>query len=69
MDQSYLEKVQFNQTVIICELQFLHYNLVYSNLNFQVERSVTLVSSIAVERRRCALQVSSVARLQQSRET
>ena len=27
----------------------------------QVERSVTLVSSIAVERLRCALQVSSVA--------
>ena len=30
----------------------------------QVERSVKLVSSIVVERRRCALQVSSVARLE-----
>ena len=30
----------------------------------QVERSVTLVSSVVVERHRCALQVSSVARLQ-----
>ena len=34
-----------------------------------VERSVTLVSSIVVERRRCALQVSSVARLQENKET
>ena len=32
-----------------------------------VEWSVTLVSSIVVERRRCALQVSSVARLQESK--
>ena len=29
-----------------------------------IERSVTLVFSIVVKRRRCALQVSSVARLQ-----
>ena len=34
-----------------------------------VERSVTLVSFIAVQRRRCALQVSSVARLQENKET
>ena len=34
-----------------------------------VERRVKLVSSIVVERRRCALQVSSVARLQQNKET
>ena len=34
-----------------------------------VERSVTLVSSIVVERRCCALQVSSVARLQEIKET
>ena len=34
-----------------------------------VERSVTLVSSIVVERRRCALQVSSVARLQEKKQT
>ena len=33
-----------------------------------VERSVTLVSSIVVERRCCALQVSYVARLQKSKE-
>ena len=33
------------------------------------ERSVTLVSSTVVERRRCALQVSSVARLQENKET
>ena len=32
-----------------------------------VERSVTLVSSIEVDRRRCALQVSSVARLQENK--
>ena len=35
----------------------------------QVERSVTLVSSIVVERRRCVLQVSSVVRLQENKET
>ena len=34
-----------------------------------VERSVKLVSSIVVERRRCALQVSSVTRLQENKET
>ena len=34
-----------------------------------VERSVKLVSSIVVKRRRCALQVSSVARLQEIKET
>ena len=34
-----------------------------------VERRVALVSSIVVERRRCALQVSSVARLQENKET
>ena len=34
-----------------------------------VERNVRLVSSIAVERRRCAPQVSSVARLQENKET
>ena len=34
-----------------------------------VERSVTLVSSIVVERRRCVLQVGSVARLQENKET
>ena len=34
-----------------------------------VERSVTLVSSIAVERRRCALHVCSVARLQKNKKT
>ena len=34
-----------------------------------VERSVTLVSCIVVERRRCALQVSSVAPLQENKET
>ena len=34
-----------------------------------VERSVALVSSIVVERRRCALQVRSVARLQENKET
>ena len=33
-----------------------------------VERSVTLVSSIVVERRRYALQVSNVARLQENKE-
>ena len=33
-------------------------------LQLPVERSVTLVSSIVVERRCCALKVSSVARLQ-----
>ena len=32
-----------------------------------VARSVTLVSFIVVERRRCALQVSSVARLQENK--
>ena len=32
-----------------------------------VERSVTLFSSIVVDRRRCALQVSSVARLQENK--
>ena len=31
-----------------------------------VERSITLVSSIVVTRRRCALQVSSVAQLQEN---
>ena len=34
-----------------------------------VERSVTLVSSIAGERRRYALQVSIVAQLQENKET
>ena len=34
-----------------------------------VERSVTLVSSIVVERRRCALQVNSVARLRKNKGT
>ena len=34
-----------------------------------VERSVTLLSSIVVERRRCALQVYNVARLQENNET
>ena len=34
-----------------------------------VERSVTLVFSLVVERRRCALQVSSVARLQENKQT
>ena len=34
-----------------------------------VERSVTLVSFIVVERRCCALQVSSVARLEENKET
>ena len=34
-----------------------------------VERSVTLVSSIVVEPHRCALKVSSVARLQDDKET
>ena len=38
-------------------------------LQMTVERSVTLVSSIVVERRRCSLQVSSVARLQENKET
>ena len=33
-----------------------------------VERSVTLVFSVVVERRRCALQVGSVARLQENKE-
>ena len=33
-----------------------------------VERSVTLVSSIVAERRRCALKVGSVARLQENKE-
>ena len=32
-----------------------------------VERSVTLVSSVIVERRRCTLQVCSVARLQENK--
>ena len=34
-----------------------------------VENNVTLVSSIAVERRRCVLLISSVARLQENKET
>ena len=34
-----------------------------------VERSVMLLSSIGVERRRSALQGNSVARLQQNKET
>ena len=34
-----------------------------------VERSVTLVSSVVVERRCCALQVSSVVRLQANKKT
>ena len=34
-----------------------------------VEKSATLVSSNAVGRRRCALQVSNVARLQENKET
>ena len=34
-----------------------------------VERSVTLLSSIEIERRRCALLVSRVARLQENKET
>ena len=34
-----------------------------------VKKSVTLVSSIVVERCRCAFQVSSVARLQENKET
>ena len=34
-----------------------------------VERRVALVSSIVVERRHCALQVSSVALLQENKET
>ena len=34
-----------------------------------VEKSVTLVSSIVVERRRCALQVSNVARQQENKQT
>ena len=38
-------------------------------LQLPVERSVTLVSSIVVEQSRCALQVSSVARLQENKET
>ena len=33
-----------------------------------IERSVTLVSSIVVERRCCAIQVSSVARLQENKQ-
>ena len=37
-------------------------------LQLPVERNVTLVSSIVVDRRRCALQVSSVARLQENKE-
>ena len=32
-------------------------------------KSGTLVSSIVVKQRRCALQVSSVARLQENKET
>ena len=43
-------------------------SLVYTNLNRQL-RGVSLVSSIEVERRRCALQVSSVARLQKNKES
>ena len=38
-------------------------------LQMLVKRNVTLVSSIAVERRRCLLQVSSVAQLQENKET
>ena len=38
-------------------------------IQLPVERSVTLVSSIVVERRRCALQVSSVARLQENKQS
>ena len=34
-----------------------------------VERSVTSVSTIVVDRRRCALQVSSVAQLQENKQT
>ena len=34
-----------------------------------VERSVTLVSYVVVERRRCALLVSTVFRLQENKET
>ena len=34
-----------------------------------IGRSVTLVSFIVVERRRCALQASSFARLQENKET
>ena len=43
-------------------------SLVYTNLNCQLRGASPLVSSIVVERRRCALQVSSVARLQENKE-
>ena len=44
-------------------------SLIYTKPQLPVERSATLVSSAVVERRRCALQVNSVARVQGNKET
>ena len=48
-----------------------NFNVVRAGLHksqLPVERSVTLVFCIVVERRRCALRVSSIARLQENKE-
>ena len=55
-----------------CFKEIVHANLTVKpglhEPQLPVERSVTLVSSIVVERRRCALRVSSVARLHENKE-
>ena len=58
-----------NKSNILCTLQNKATKPGLHDSQLPVERRVTLVSSIVVKRRRYALQVSSVARLQENKET